>query len=87
MIRTGCGCFRRLGGVCGSGTLPVELLGAVLVMVPGLALVGAGLLAATMAAAVGIVALVLHRPADAFYPGVFLVGVVGVGIWWWRAGR
>ncbi len=69
--------FRYAAGV-------VEVLRAVPVMVPRVTRAGMGLLAAPMAAAVGILAVVLHRPGDAFYPGAFLVGVVGVGIWWWR---
>jgi putative oxidoreductase len=63
----------------------VEVLGAVLVMVPRLALAGLGLLACTMAAAVVIVAAVLHRPGDSLFPGVFLITVCAVG-WWWRRG-
>jgi uncharacterized membrane protein len=71
--------FRYFTGV-------LEVLGAALVMVPRLALVGFCLLAATMTSAVGIVAVVLHRPANSLFPGVFLVGVLGVGLRWWRRG-
>ena len=68
--------FRYFAGV-------MEALGAVLVMVPRLALAGFCLLASTMAAAVVIVAGVLHRPGDSLFPLVFLIGVCTVG-WWWR---
>ena len=69
--------FRYFAGV-------MEGLGAILVMVPRLALTGFCLLASTMTAAVVIVAWVLHRPGDSLFPLMFLIGVCAVGWWWWR---
>jgi uncharacterized membrane protein YphA (DoxX/SURF4 family) len=69
--------FRHFAGV-------MEVLGAVLVMVPRLAMMGFCLLAFTMAAAGVIVALVLHQPLDSLFPLMFLVGIGAVGWWFWR---
>jgi putative oxidoreductase len=54
----------------------VEILGALLVLVPRSAIAGLVLLAATMAAAVLILVFVLGRPAESVFPGVFFIGLV-----------
>jgi putative oxidoreductase len=54
----------------------IEILGALLVLVPKAATAGLVLLAATMAAAVLILAFVLGRPANSIFPGAFFIGFV-----------
>ncbi len=66
--------FRYFTGV-------VETLGGVLVLIPRLALVGLAMLAVTMAGAMAIVAVVLKRPGESVFPGVFFAALVGVAIW------
>jgi putative oxidoreductase len=61
--------FRNFAGV-------VEILGALLVLVPKTAMAGLALLAATMAAAVLILVFVLGRTADSLFPGVFFIALV-----------
>jgi putative oxidoreductase len=56
----------------------VEVLGALLVLVPRTILAGLLLLSATMACAVVILCL-LGRPADSVFPGVFLMALLAVG--------
>ena len=52
----------------------VEVLGAVLVLIPWTVTAGLALLACTMAAATLIVLFVIG-PADSIFPGMFLVGL------------
>jgi putative oxidoreductase len=59
----------------------VEVSGALLVLIPRTATAGLLLLAATMASALGIVAFILHRPADSAFPGVFFLMLVGLLVW------
>jgi uncharacterized membrane protein YphA (DoxX/SURF4 family) len=66
--------FRYLTGA-------VEIAGGLLVLFPRTALAGFGLLAATMAGAMFIVAFVLGRPGDAGFPGVFLVALIAAAVW------
>ena len=66
--------FRYLTGV-------IEILGGLLVLIPQTAAVGLTMLALTMADAVLIVAFVLGRPADSAFPGVFLLGLIGLLVW------
>ncbi len=49
----------------------VEVLGALLVLIPRTARIGFGLLAVTMTGAVFIVAFVLGRPLQSFFPAHF----------------
>lgn len=56
----------------------VEVLGALLVLVPRTVAIGLLLLGATMAGAV-IILCRLGRPADSVFPGVFLIALLGVG--------
>jgi putative oxidoreductase len=65
--------FRYFTGV-------VEMLGAMLVLIPRTFLIGLWLLAATMFGAVVIVALLLHAPGDSAFPGIFLLALVVMGI-------
>jgi uncharacterized membrane protein YphA (DoxX/SURF4 family) len=60
----------------------VEIAGGLLVLVPRIALAGLALLALTMAAAVVIVAFVLGRPGDSVFPGLLLVALIGVAVWY-----
>lgn len=66
--------FRYLTGV-------IEILGGLLVLIPQTVMVGLTVLALTMAAAVLIVAFVIGHPADSIFPGIFLVGLIGFGVW------
>jgi uncharacterized membrane protein YphA (DoxX/SURF4 family) len=59
----------------------VEVLGALLVLIPRTALAGLCMLAVTMAGAVIIVAFVLHHPGQSVFPGAFLVALAGVAFW------
>jgi uncharacterized membrane protein YphA (DoxX/SURF4 family) len=59
----------------------VELLGAVLVLIPRTAMIGLGMLAVTMFGAVVIVALVLRHPLQSMFPGVLLMALLGVAFW------
>jgi uncharacterized membrane protein YphA (DoxX/SURF4 family) len=68
--------FRYFAGV-------VEILGGLLVMIPPTKRIGLAVLAATMASAVGIVALVLHHPGQSIFPGLFLIGLL---VAWWAVG-
>lgn len=61
--------FRYLTGV-------VEIAGAVLVLIPRTATAGLLVLAATMAGAAAIVAVVLHAPSDALFPGFIMLALV-----------
>jgi len=56
----------------------VEMIGALLVLIPEAALVGFTLLSVTMAAAASILLLVLHRPADSVFPAIFLLVLAGL---------
>ncbi len=71
--------FRYFTGV-------VEILGALLVLIPRTALIGLLLLAVTMAGAVAILCF-LHRPGDAVFPGFFLIGLAALAWTRWSAGR
>jgi putative oxidoreductase len=64
----------------------VEVLGALLVLVPRTALIGFLLLMATMAGAVAILCW-LGRPGDAAFPGLFLIVLAALTWARWRAGR
>jgi len=68
--------FRYCAGV-------VEVLGALLLLIPRFAIAGFILLACTMATATIIVAFVLHSPAQSIFPGVFFFGVSIAGGWRW----
>ena len=63
--------FRYFTGV-------VEILGGVLVLIPWTVTAGLALLACTMLGAAVILALILHSPFSAVFPGAFLVGLVAV---------
>ena len=67
--------FRYFTGV-------VEILGGILVVIPGMATIGLALLAATMASAALILTFVLGRPADSIISGSFCAGLVAY--WWHR---
>ena len=54
----------------------VEMLGGLLFLVPRATTAGAAILIATMLGAVGVQFVVFHRPADALFPGAYLVGVI-----------
>ena len=60
--------FRYVTGV-------VEVLGAVLVLIPWTVTAGLALLACTMAAAALIVLFVIGRPADSVFPAIFFIGL------------
>jgi uncharacterized membrane protein YphA (DoxX/SURF4 family) len=60
--------FRNFAGV-------VEVLGALLVLIPRTAIAGLALLASTMAAAALILGFVVGRPADSIFPGAFFLGL------------
>jgi putative oxidoreductase len=62
----------------------VEVLGAVLVLIPRAARAGLILLNCTMAAATLIVAVVLKKPGDAVFPGIILLVVAAVTAWRWN---
>ncbi len=66
--------FRYLTGV-------IEILGGLLVVIPKTAGIGLIVLALTMAGAVLIVALIMGRPTDSIFPGIFLLGLIGLFIW------
>jgi len=61
--------FRYVTGV-------VEVLGAVLVLIPWTVTAGLALLACTMAAATVIVFFVIGRPGESVFPGIFFLGLV-----------
>jgi putative oxidoreductase len=63
----------------------VEVLGAVLVLIPQMVTAGLALLACTMAAATLIVLFVIGRPADSIFPAIFLVGLAA--FYWNRQRR
>jgi len=63
----------------------VEVLGAVLVLVPWTVTAGLALLACTMAAATLIVLFVIGRPADGVFPGLFFIGLAA--FYWNRRRR
>jgi len=63
----------------------VEVLGAVLVLVPWTVTAGLALLGCTMAAATLIVLLVLGRPGDSVFPGIFFIGLAA--FYWSRRRR
>lgn len=58
----------------------IQMLGAVLVLIPRTCLVGIGLLSCTMIGAALIWIFVLHAPGNAVIPAVVLVPLVIVGI-------
>jgi putative oxidoreductase len=60
--------FRYVTGV-------VEVLGAVLVLIPWTVTAGLALLAGTIAAATLIVLFVVGHPADSVFPGLFFIGL------------
>jgi putative oxidoreductase len=62
----------------------VEVLGALLVMIPRTVLAGLAMLWCTMAGAVLIVAFVLKKPADSIVPGIFLVALTIISWIQWR---
>jgi uncharacterized membrane protein YphA (DoxX/SURF4 family) len=66
--------FRYLTGV-------IEVLGGLLVVIPQTAAIGLIILALTMAGAVLIVALIIGRAMDSIFPGIFLLGLIGLFIW------
>jgi uncharacterized membrane protein YphA (DoxX/SURF4 family) len=66
--------FRYLTGA-------IEVLGGLLVVIPQTAAIGLIILALTMAGAVLIVALVIGRPTYSIFPGIFLLGLIGLFIW------
>ena len=70
--------FRYFTGV-------VEVLGALLVLIPRTARAGLALLAVTMACAALIVAFRLGQPANAIPSSIFFV--ILSGIWWSRRDR
>ena len=67
--------FRYFTGV-------VEIVGAVLVLIPWTARAGLALLAATMAAAALILVFVLRRPGDSVISTAFFLGLAA--FWWVR---
>jgi putative oxidoreductase len=64
----------------------VEVLGALLVLIPRTALLGLLVLAATMCGAVVILCL-LRRPGDSVFPGFFLIVLAALCWTRWSAGR
>jgi putative oxidoreductase len=66
--------FRYFTGV-------VEVLGGLLVLIPRTALIGFVTLALTMACAALILAFVLRRPADCFFPGILMIVLICAAIW------
>jgi uncharacterized membrane protein YphA (DoxX/SURF4 family) len=70
--------FRYFTGV-------VEILGAVLVLIPRTVSSGLILLACTMASAALILAFVIGRLADGVFPSVFFIGLAA--FWWNRKSR
>lgn len=66
--------FRYCAGV-------MEVVGGLLVLIPRAALVGLAMLIATMLGAVVILAFVLKQPGNSIFPGLFLVGLIGVAVW------
>lgn len=72
--------FRYLTGI-------IELLGGLLVIIPQTAAIGLIVLALTMAGAVLIVAFVLGHPANSIFPGIFLLGLIGLFLWNRRKSR
>lgn len=62
----------------------VEVLGALLVMIPRTVLAGLAMLWCTMAGAVVIVAFVLKKPADCIVPGIFLIALTTISWIHWR---
>ena len=61
----------------------VEVLGALLVLIPRTALIGLALLALTMAGAVLILIFVMGQPADSPFPGAFFVTLVAIAWHQW----
>jgi uncharacterized membrane protein YphA (DoxX/SURF4 family) len=53
----------------------VEVLGAVLFLVPAATMLGAAMLIATMCGAMAVQVIVFHHPANMLFPGVYLLGV------------
>jgi uncharacterized membrane protein YphA (DoxX/SURF4 family) len=60
----------------------VEILGAGLVLIPRATIAGLMVLALTMGSAAGIVAFALKRPGEAAFPGMFLLALIGVMLWY-----
>jgi uncharacterized membrane protein YphA (DoxX/SURF4 family) len=63
----------------------VEILGAVLVLIPRTVSSGLALLACTMASAALILTFVIGRLADGVFPSVFFMGLAA--FWWNRNSR
>ena len=59
-------------------TAAIEIVGAFLVLIPRTVTVGFAMLGGTMAGAMLIDALVLHRIADAFFPFAILSGFIAL---------
>jgi putative oxidoreductase len=57
----------------------VQILGAILVLIPRTCLIGIGILSTTMLGAVLIWILVLHKPGNAPIPALVLIPLIVVG--------
>ena len=68
--------FRYFTGV-------VEVLGALLVLIPRTMFIGLAVLACTMAGAVVILAFVLGQPGDSVFPAIFFLALVAIGFTRW----
>lgn len=57
----------------------VEVLGAALILIPRMVLIGVALLAATMVSAAVIVFFVLGQRGDSLFPALILLGLLALG--------
>jgi hypothetical protein len=57
----------------------VQLGGALLLVVYRTSVIGAALLAATMVGAVLVQVMIMHRPTDGLFPGMFLLAILAAG--------
>jgi uncharacterized membrane protein YphA (DoxX/SURF4 family) len=57
-------------------TAAMEIVGGILCLIPITTIVGLAMLACTMTGAMAVHVFVFHHPADAIFPGAYLVGVI-----------
>jgi putative oxidoreductase len=62
----------------------VEVLGAALILIPRMVLIGVALLAATMVSAAAIVFFVLGQRGDSLFPALILLGLLALGWKHWH---